>query len=70
MTLISPSSSFSLILVLTFPFPSLSISSGRSLTNIPASERPKAKPFRKIDGKGDKNSKLQQVRRREGDGGR
>merc|ERR1719402_1476275 len=39
---------------------SLSISSGRSLANIPPSERPKAKPSRKIDGKGAKQkSQLQ-----------
>merc|ERR1719376_1584897 len=38
---------------------SLSISSGRSLANIPPSERPKAKPSRKIDGKGAKKSQLQ-----------
>jgi len=38
----------------------LSISgSGRSLANIPPSERPKAKPSRKIDGKGAKKSQLQ-----------
>ena len=33
--------------------------SGRSLANIPPSERPKAKPSRKIDGKGAKKSQLQ-----------
>ena len=32
---------------------------GRSLANIPPSERPKAKPSRKIDGKGAKKSQLQ-----------
>ena len=34
-------------------------SGGRSLANIPPSERPKAKPSRKIDGKGAKKSQLQ-----------
>jgi len=37
----------------------LSIAGGRSLANIPPSERPKAKPSRKIDGKGAKKSQLQ-----------
>eukprot|EP00092_Neocalanus_flemingeri_P106095 GFUD01136081.1.p1 GENE.GFUD01136081.1~~GFUD01136081.1.p1 ORF type:complete len:2869 (+),score=812.68 GFUD01136081.1:304-8910(+) len=37
----------------------MSISGGRSLANIPPSERPKAKPSRKIDGKGAKKSQLQ-----------
>ena len=35
------------------------IPGGRSLANIPPSERPKAKPSRKIDGKGAKKSQLQ-----------
>ena len=37
----------------------ISTSPGRSLANIPPSERPKAKPSRKIDGKGAKKSQLQ-----------
>ena len=35
------------------------LTGGRSLANIPPSERPKAKPSRKIDGKGAKKSQLQ-----------
>ena len=41
------------VLLKIFPPP------GRSLANIPPSERPKAKPSRKIDGKGAKKSQLQ-----------
>ena len=37
----------------------LNLPGGRSLANIPPSERPKAKPSRKIDGKGAKKSQLQ-----------
>ena len=37
----------------------LTLFTGRSLANIPPSERPKAKPSRKIDGKGAKKSQLQ-----------
>ena len=37
----------------------VNIIAGRSLANIPPSERPKAKPSRKIDGKGAKKSQLQ-----------
>ena len=40
-------------------FSNILLSSGRSLANIPPSERPKAKPSRKIDGKGAKKSQLQ-----------